>query len=60
MESSPRRKRKVVTVLFSGFTSRTETLDPEDVEAILAPYHRRLRAELKYVREDEALLAASA
>jgi class 3 adenylate cyclase len=45
-----RRERKVVTVLFAdlvGFTSRAETLDPEDVEAILRPYHERLRAELE-------------
>src|SRR6202162_3441951 len=43
-----RRERKVVTVLFAdlvGFTARAETLDPEDVEAILAPYHERLREE---------------
>jgi class 3 adenylate cyclase/tetratricopeptide (TPR) repeat protein len=46
----PRRERKVVTVLFAdlvGFTSRAERLDPEDVEAILRPYHSRLRAELE-------------
>src|ERR671938_1271459 len=46
----PRRERKVVTVLFAdlvGFTSRSEQLDPEDVEAILAPYHERLRYELE-------------
>ncbi len=45
-----RRERKVVTVLFAdlvGFTSRAETLDPEDVEAILRPYHERLRKELE-------------
>src|SRR5215208_5814628 len=45
-----RRERKVVTVLFAdlvGFTSRAETLDPEDVEAILRPYHERLRDELE-------------
>jgi class 3 adenylate cyclase/tetratricopeptide (TPR) repeat protein len=45
-----RRERKVVTVLFAdlvGFTSRAETLDPEDVEAILRPYHERLRSELE-------------
>jgi predicted ATPase/class 3 adenylate cyclase len=44
------RERKVVTVLFAdlvGFTSRAETLDPEDVEAILRPYHDRLRSELE-------------
>ncbi|MDQ2909628.1 MAG: AAA family ATPase, partial [Actinomycetota bacterium] len=46
----PRKERKVVTVLFAdlvGFTSRAETLDPEDVEAILRPYHERLREELE-------------
>src|SRR6266516_4181012 len=50
MPHEPRRERKVVTVLFAdlvGFTSRAESLDPEDVEAILGPYHGRLRAELE-------------
>jgi class 3 adenylate cyclase/tetratricopeptide (TPR) repeat protein len=45
-----RRERKVVTVLFCdlvGFTSRAESLDPEDVEALLAPYHARVRSELE-------------
>src|SRR5713101_3255044 len=45
-----RRERKVVTVLFAdlvGFTSRAEQLDPEDVEAILQPYHERLQRELE-------------
>jgi class 3 adenylate cyclase len=45
-----RRERKVVTVLFCdlvGFTSRAESLDPEDVEALLGPYHARVRAELE-------------
>src|ERR671923_1914272 len=45
-----RRERKVVTVLFAdlvGFTARAETLDPEDVEALLRPYHERLRRELE-------------
>src|SRR5437867_11922258 len=44
------RERKVVTVLFAdlvGFTARAEQLDPEDVEAILRPYHERLRYELE-------------
>ena len=48
--AEPRRERKVVTVLFAdlvGFTSRAELLDPEDVEAILRPYHERLRRELE-------------
>src|SRR3954463_12327855 len=46
-----RRERKVVTVLFAdlvGFTARSESLDPEDVEAILRPYHERLRTELEH------------
>ena len=50
MSSSSRRERKVVTVLFAdlvGFTARAESLDPEDVEAILRPYHARLRDELE-------------
>src|SRR2546423_15198588 len=49
MESS-RKERKIVTVLFAdlvGFTARAEQLDPEDVEAILRPYHERLRTELE-------------
>jgi class 3 adenylate cyclase/tetratricopeptide (TPR) repeat protein len=49
MESS-RKERKIVTVLFAdlvGFTARAEQLDPEDVEAILRPYHERLRSELE-------------
>ena len=48
--NAARRERKVVTVLFAdlvGFTSRAESLDPEDVEAILGPYHERLRSELE-------------
>jgi class 3 adenylate cyclase/tetratricopeptide (TPR) repeat protein len=47
---SSRRERKLVTVVFVdlvGFTARAETLDPEDVEAILRPYHERLRSELE-------------
>jgi class 3 adenylate cyclase/tetratricopeptide (TPR) repeat protein len=45
-----RRERKVVTVLFCdlvGFTQQAEALDPEDVEAILHPYHSRVREELE-------------
>src|SRR5438477_10598790 len=45
-----RKERKVVTCLFAdlvGFTTRAESLDPEDVEAILRPYHERLRSELE-------------
>ena len=45
-----REERKVVTVVFAdlvGSTARAEQLDPEDVRAILAPYHDRLRGELE-------------
>src|SRR2546425_9511612 len=47
---APREERKVVTVLFAdlvGFTARAERLDPEDVRALLGPYHERLRSELE-------------
>jgi class 3 adenylate cyclase len=45
-----REERKVVTVLFCdlvGFTARAERLDPEEVRAVLAPYHARVRSELE-------------
>src|SRR6202171_1466372 len=45
-----REERKVVTVLFAdlvGFTTRAETMDPEDVRALLSPYYARLRSELE-------------
>ncbi|MGH3078828.1 MAG: adenylate/guanylate cyclase domain-containing protein [Gaiellaceae bacterium] len=45
-----REERKVVTVVFAdmvGSTERAEQLDPEDVRALLAPYHARLRHELE-------------
>src|SRR5205823_13430246 len=45
-----RTERKIVTVLFAdlvGFTAQAERLDPEDVQAVLAPYHERLRYELE-------------
>ncbi len=45
-----REERKIVTVLFAdlvGFTSRAERMDPEDVRALLSPYHARLRSELE-------------
>src|ERR671923_3041691 len=45
-----RAERKIVTVVFAdlvGFTARAEKLDPEDVQAMLAPYHRRVRSELE-------------
>jgi class 3 adenylate cyclase len=49
-DDSGHDERRIVTVLFAdlvGFTSRAETLDPEDVRAILARYHERLRIEIE-------------
>jgi len=43
-------ERKVVSVLFCdlvGFTARAEELDPEEVRAVLRPYHERVRSELE-------------
>jgi class 3 adenylate cyclase/tetratricopeptide (TPR) repeat protein len=42
-------ERKVVTVLFCdlvGFTARADRADPEDVGAMLRPFHARLRGEI--------------
>ena len=39
--ATSRRERKVVTVVFCdlvGFTSRAESMDPEDAQALLTPY----------------------
>jgi class 3 adenylate cyclase/tetratricopeptide (TPR) repeat protein len=50
MSAQPRRERKVITVVFAdvvGFTERAEHLDPEDVEAILAPFQELVRTELE-------------
>ena len=43
-------ERRVVTVLFcdlAGFTARSDRADPEDVRALLRPYHARLRHEIE-------------
>ena len=45
-----REERKIVTVLFCdlvGFTATAEQLDPEEVRAVLRPYHERVRSELE-------------
>jgi class 3 adenylate cyclase/MoxR-like ATPase len=50
VSGADRRERRVVSVLFAdlvGFTSRSEHLDVEDVEAMLTRYHRLLRGELE-------------
>jgi class 3 adenylate cyclase len=49
-EAVAREERKVVTVLFCdlvGFTAKAEQLDPEEVRAVLRPYHDRVRGELE-------------
>jgi class 3 adenylate cyclase len=43
-------ERRIVSIVFVdlvGFTSRAENLDPEDVQAILVPYHEHVRRELQ-------------
>ena len=43
-------ERKVVTVVFCdlvGFTARSDRADPEDVGAMLRPFHARLRGEIE-------------
>ena len=49
-ETSTREERRIVSVVFVdlvGFTARSEKLDPEDVQAILTPYHGTVRDELE-------------
>ena len=46
----PSEERKIITAIFVdlvGSTARSEQLDPEDVKALVAPYHARVRAELE-------------
>src|ERR671937_1931437 len=48
--SAPSEERKVITAIFVdlvGSTARSEQLDPEDVKALVAPYHTRVRGELE-------------
>lgn len=45
-----RDERRIVSVVFVdlvGFTGRAERLDPEDVRAVLTPYHELVRRELE-------------
>jgi class 3 adenylate cyclase len=49
-ETPHREERRIVSIVFVdlvGFTSRSEQLDPEDVRAILTPYHGTVRDELE-------------
>jgi class 3 adenylate cyclase len=48
--AAPREERRVVSVIFVDlvdFTARSEKLDPEEVQAILAPYHACVRSEIE-------------
>src|SRR5512133_2158221 len=47
---APAEERRLVTVLFCDlvdFTARSDRADPEDVGALLRPYHARQRAEIE-------------
>src|SRR5436190_2787738 len=49
-ERLPDEKRRVVSIIFvdlEGFTSRSERMDPEEVRAVLAPYHESVRREVE-------------
>ncbi|MGZ4333100.1 MAG: ATP-binding protein [Gaiellaceae bacterium] len=49
-DAAPREERRIVTIIFVdlvGFTARAETLDPEDVRALLSPYHELVRREIE-------------
>jgi class 3 adenylate cyclase len=49
-ETPPREERRLVSVVFVdmvGFTSLAERLDPEDVQALLRPYHDAVRKEIE-------------
>jgi class 3 adenylate cyclase/tetratricopeptide (TPR) repeat protein len=49
-DRAPTEERRLVTVLFCDlvdFTARSDQADPEDVGALLRPYHARQRAEIE-------------
>ena len=49
-EAALHEERRLVSVIFVdlvGFTSRAERLDPEDVQALLRPYHDAVRGEIE-------------
>jgi class 3 adenylate cyclase len=49
-EGAPREERRIVSIIFVdlvGFTARAESLDPEDVRALLTPYHELVRREIE-------------
>ncbi|HEY7707998.1 MAG TPA: AAA family ATPase [Gaiellaceae bacterium] len=49
-DGAPREERRLVSVIFVdmvGFTSMAEHLDPEEVQALLRPYHETVRREIE-------------
>jgi class 3 adenylate cyclase len=49
-DEPPQEERRFISVLFVdlvGFTARAERLDPEDVRAVLTPYHETVRKEIE-------------
>jgi class 3 adenylate cyclase len=49
-DAARNEERRLVSVIFIdlvGFTSRAERLDPEDVHALLRPYHQAVRKEIE-------------
>jgi len=49
-DAARNEERRLVSVIFIdlvGFTSRADGLDPEDVQALLRPYHHAVRTEIE-------------
>jgi class 3 adenylate cyclase len=49
-EGAPKEERRIVSIIFVdlvGSTAQAESLDPEDVRAILVPYHELVRREIE-------------
>src|SRR6476620_5895807 len=50
VDEAPGVERRIVTVIFVdlvGFTARAERRDPEELQAVLTPYHERVRREIE-------------
>ena len=49
-EAPPQEERRIVSIIFVdlvGSTAQAEALDPEDVRALLTPYHQLVRREIE-------------
>ncbi len=49
-DDTTRDERRIVSIIFVdlvGFTARAEQLDPEEVRALLTPYHEHVRREIE-------------